>query len=151
MEVIALSNATSVYNNKNNVKNKNEIVTAETETTTSPQTQQESVNSQEVTTDNINQMNGDNTNTHPQPQSSTTTNINKTESAIIMSNETKIIIKQQNTTTLHHNGLTQTLTYRATQNGRFRKPGRFNMTFKEENIKSYTDANGVCYKISGKS
>ena len=36
----------------------------------------------------------------------------------------------------------------ATNNGRPRKPGS-NYVFKEENIQSYTDANGVVYKVSG--
>jgi hypothetical protein len=39
----------------------------------------------------------------------------------------------------------RTLAYRTT--GRQRKPGSFN--FKEENIKAYTDANGIVYKVSG--
>jgi hypothetical protein len=33
-------------------------------------------------------------------------------------------------------------------NGRPRKPGS-NYVFKEENIQSYTDANGVVYKVAG--
>ena len=39
---------------------------------------------------------------------------------------------------------------RSTTNGRPRKPGS-NYVFKEENIQSYTDANGVVYKVAGKS
>ena len=35
-----------------------------------------------------------------------------------------------------------------TSNGRPRKPGS-NYVFKEENIQSYTDANGVVYKVTG--
>ena len=39
---------------------------------------------------------------------------------------------------------------RSTTNGRPRKPGS-NYVFKEENIQSYTDANGVVYKVAGKN
>ena len=95
------------------------------------------------------EKNNSNDTTQINPTTTTTNNTNATNTSTTTTATTPVPGAPYPNPSLTSNLSISNRTFRST-NGRPRKPGS-TYVFKEENIQSYTDANGVVYKVAGES